>query len=164
MISRIVARFVLAFLVAGPAQAGSLCLTVAGVRSDSGALLIGFYDRADGFRSSIANAARSGLLSDKARLVGVTMRARLGAQGICVLHLPPGRYAVIVFHDENDNGILDENFLGIPTEGYGFSNNATGFFSAPAFGAAAVAVGAAEEDVTIDLSYPARSFSPRPVR
>ena len=37
--------------------------------------------------------------------------------------LPPGTYAVQVMHDENDNGKLDSNFLGIPSEGYGFSNN-----------------------------------------
>ena len=140
MIPKIVARIVLAFLLAGPAQAGDLNLTVAGVRSDDGALMIGLYDSAEGFNSSITNAANTGLLSDKARLVGVTMRARTGSQGICFLQLPPGRYAVIVFHDENDNGILDENFLGIPIEGYGFSNNATGFFGAPAFSAAAVTV------------------------
>ena len=37
--------------------------------------------------------------------------------------LPPGTYAVQVMHDENENNKLDTNFLGIPTEGYGFSNN-----------------------------------------
>ena len=34
-----------------------------------------------------------------------------------------GNYAVQVMHDENDNNKLDTNFLGIPSEGYGFSNN-----------------------------------------
>jgi uncharacterized protein (DUF2141 family) len=37
--------------------------------------------------------------------------------------LAPGRYAVRVMHDENGNRKLDTNFVGIPTEGYGFSNN-----------------------------------------
>ena len=37
--------------------------------------------------------------------------------------LPPGRYAVQVLHDANDNGKLDTNIVGMPTEGYGFSNN-----------------------------------------
>jgi len=143
----------LAFLVTDPAEAGGLNLTIAGVRSDDGALMIGLYDSAEGFNRTLANAARAGLLSDKARLVGVTMRARVGTQGIGFLYLPPGRYAVIVFHDENDNGILDTNFLGIPKEGYGFSNNASGLFSAPAFGAAAVTVGTAEVDTIITLSY-----------
>lgn len=37
--------------------------------------------------------------------------------------LAPGTYALRLLHDENDNGKLDSNFLGWPTEGYGFSNN-----------------------------------------
>ena len=37
--------------------------------------------------------------------------------------LPPGDYAVMVMHDENGNGKLDSNMIGMPVEGYGFSNN-----------------------------------------
>ena len=39
--------------------------------------------------------------------------------------LPPGKYAVTVMHDENDNQKLDKNFVGMPVEGYGVSNNKT---------------------------------------
>jgi uncharacterized protein (DUF2141 family) len=42
--------------------------------------------------------------------------------------LPYGDYAIKVFHDENEDGELDTNFLGIPSEAYGFSNNARGSF------------------------------------
>lgn len=42
-------------------------------------------------------------------------------------------YAVAIFHDENENGILDKNVFGAPTEAYGFSRNARGTFSAPTF-------------------------------
>lgn len=52
--------------------------------------------------------------------------------------LPLGRYAVAVFHDQNDNGILDVNALGIPSEPYGFSNNPAAKWSAPKFEEAAV--------------------------
>jgi uncharacterized protein (DUF2141 family) len=45
--------------------------------------------------------------------------------------VPTGTYAVSVMHDENANGKLDANFLGIPTEGYGVSNNHTHAMSAP---------------------------------
>jgi uncharacterized protein (DUF2141 family) len=51
-----------------------------------------------------------------------------------------GIYAVSVYHDKNDNRLLDENFFGIPTEGYGFSNNARGIFSAPSFKEASLIV------------------------
>lgn len=153
MIGRIAAGLMLAALVALPAHAGDLKITVTGVRSDAGALMIGFYDSAEKFRHAIDASARVGLLSDKGRLIGATMRARAGSQGIAFLQLPPGRYAVIVFHDENDNGLLDMSLLGIPKEGYGFSRNATGFFSAPSFDAAAVTLDAREQSIAIGLTY-----------
>lgn len=64
-------------------------------------------------------------------------------------NLPAGNYAVMVFHDENGNGELDRNFLGIPREPLGFSRRywAKG---EPAFSQAAVAV-AADESVPVDV-------------
>ena len=47
--------------------------------------------------------------------------------------LKEGVYAISIFHDENDNGQLDSNFIGIPSEPYGFSNNAKGMFGPPSF-------------------------------
>ena len=47
--------------------------------------------------------------------------------------LPEGEYALAIYQDENRNKILDKNLLGIPTEIYGFSNNARRSFSAPSF-------------------------------
>jgi|APTNR8051073442_1049403.scaffolds.fasta_scaffold01985_15 uncharacterized protein (DUF2141 family) len=52
---------------------------------------------------------------------------------LAVKGLPKGKYAVQIFHDENKNGKMDFNLLGIPKEGYGFSNDARGFMSEPAF-------------------------------
>ncbi len=52
---------------------------------------------------------------------------------IIIQNLKPGKYAFKYFHDENRNSNLDVNWLGIPTEGYGFSNNASGTFGPPAF-------------------------------
>ena len=48
-------------------------------------------------------------------------------------NLPNGTYAIKVFHDVNDNGVLDTNWLGIPTEPYGFSKDAMGTFGPPSF-------------------------------
>jgi uncharacterized protein (DUF2141 family) len=48
-------------------------------------------------------------------------------------NLPEGEYALAIYQDENRNKILDKNLLGIPTEIYGFSNNARRSFSAPSF-------------------------------
>ena len=47
--------------------------------------------------------------------------------------LPPGTWAVLSFQDENDNGKLDRNVLGIPKERYAFSRDARGRFGPPSF-------------------------------
>ncbi len=47
--------------------------------------------------------------------------------------LKDGSYAIRCFHDENDNGELDNNFIGIPKEGFGFSNDAFGKFGPKKF-------------------------------
>jgi uncharacterized protein (DUF2141 family) len=65
----------------------------------------------------------------------------------------PGTYALAVFHDENMNGQLDTNHLGIPTEGYGFSNDVKGVFGAPAFSAASFAYDGRNLALTIRLQY-----------
>ena len=52
---------------------------------------------------------------------------------ISIDSLEYGNYAIKVFHDENSNGELDSNILGIPTEGYGFSNNASSWFGPPSW-------------------------------
>ncbi len=44
-----------------------------------------------------------------------------------------GEYAFSFFHDKNSNGKLDTNFVGIPKESYGFSNNAKGFMGPPSY-------------------------------
>ena len=136
------------------AQASELRVTVQGVASSAGSLMIGLYDSDEHFRSAIATATSAGLLNDRSRLVGIAMRAVAGTQSVVFTNLDPGTYAVIVFHDENDNGKLDETPWGVPTEGYGFSNDAEGFLAAPAFKDAAVTLGNSDKAITIALKYP----------
>jgi uncharacterized protein (DUF2141 family) len=54
--------------------------------------------------------------------------------------LPEGRYAIKAFHDLNGNGEMDLNWIGIPKEPYGFSNNAMGTMGPPKFDQAAFPV------------------------
>ena len=67
--------------------------------------------------------------------------------------IPPGKYALAVVHDENMNGKLDTNWLGIPTEGYGFSNDAKALLGAPSFSAASFQYDGRNLDLTISLHY-----------
>lgn len=52
---------------------------------------------------------------------------------VVVDSIPYGEYAIRVFHDENRNGKIDTNFLGIPDEDYGYSNDASGWFGPPSW-------------------------------
>ncbi|MRR56101.1 MAG: DUF2141 domain-containing protein [Deltaproteobacteria bacterium] len=67
--------------------------------------------------------------------------------------IPPGTYAIAVVHDENLNGKLDTNVLGIPTEGFAFSNDAKGLFGPPSFSAASFPYDGRNIDLTISLHY-----------
>jgi uncharacterized protein (DUF2141 family) len=67
--------------------------------------------------------------------------------------IPPGNYAMAVIHDENMNGELDANWLGIPTEGYGFSNDAKGLVGAPPFSAASFPYNGENIELTMTLHY-----------
>ena len=75
----------------------------------------------------------------------IELRARTSAvaasgAAISLGEFTPGRYALFAMHDANANGDLDLNFLGIPIESYGFSNDAKGTVGPPSFDAAAVEV------------------------
>jgi uncharacterized protein (DUF2141 family) len=136
------------------AEASDLRVTIHGVRSSSGSLMIGLYDSEEHFQSAIAHAGSLGLVTNPSRLVGIAMRAIAGTQSVVFTELKPGAYAVITFHDENDKGKLDKNMFGIPTEGYGFSNDAEGFLAAPSFKDAAVTLGRQNKAIDITLKYP----------
>ena len=62
-----------------------------------------------------------------------------------------GEYAVRVFHDENKNGKLDTDFLGIPDEDYGYSNNASGWFGPPSWKKAKFIFNQPEMTIKIDI-------------
>jgi uncharacterized protein (DUF2141 family) len=58
----------------------------------------------------------------------------IGKQVIVVIDsVEYGEYAIRVFHDENENEKIDTNFLGIPTERYGYSNDASSWFGPPSW-------------------------------
>jgi len=158
---RIALASMFALLAAAPAWAGDVRITVAGVRSDDGSLMIGLYDTEAGFQTAIKRSTEAGLLNDPLRVAGIALRADAGSQTIVLAGLKPGRYAAIVFHDANDDGKLGSTPWGVPLEGYGFSNDAHGFLHAPSFAAAAFPVLDAGTTTTIiSLIYPVPSSQP----
>lgn len=80
-----------------------------------------------------------------------TAPARDGENVIMVKDVPAGTWAVLSYQDENDNGKLDRNVVGIPKENYGFSRDARGSFGPPSFEEAAFAVNGETASAVIKL-------------
>jgi len=103
----------LAFGLAGLAplaQSGELTVSITNIRADKGTLLVSVVNSEAGW-------------NNQEKPVAAKKVAASGKEVVLKFDLPAGSYAVQVMHDENDNGKLDTNFMGIPAEGYGFSNN-----------------------------------------
>jgi uncharacterized protein (DUF2141 family) len=110
-----------------PASAAELVVTVDNLRSDAGDVRLSlFASAAEWPDQSTADHD----LVEPARRDGVTF----------VFDVPPGVYALAGFHDENRNGRFDTNFLGLPREGFAFSNDARPFLREPPFAAASFTV------------------------
>ncbi|MFC5461506.1 DUF2141 domain-containing protein [Massilia niabensis] len=77
--------------------------------------------------------------------------AQAGETLVIVKGVPPGTWAVVAYQDENTNGVLDTNFLGIPKEPYGFSRDARSKFGPPGFEDAAIEVGDEATAATVRL-------------
>ena len=77
--------------------------------------------------------------------------AQAGETTVTVKGVPSGTWAVLAYQDENGNGELDRNLIGMPKEAYGFSRDARGKFGPPGFEDAAIEVGEAPATATIRL-------------
>jgi uncharacterized protein (DUF2141 family) len=62
-----------------------------------------------------------------------------------------GEYAIRVFHDENEDDVVNTNILGIPTEDYGYSNDASGWFGPPSWEKAKFIFNKSEMTIYIDV-------------
>ena len=122
----------LATLYSAPAAiADTLTVTVNNIEK-AGEIHVAVYDNAEAFEADRGEkgGAAPGITEGTIEMVepgSVTY----------VYELPPGTYAIGIFHDVNLNNKMDNNFFGIPKEQYGFSNNARAFLGPPAFEAAA---------------------------
>ena len=121
------------------AAGNTLDITVKGVRDDQGMVRAGIYNSAETFPKEGKAMART------------ATPAKAGSVALQFTDLPPGKYAVILYHDENNDGQMDKRFGMIPIEGYGLSNNikASG---KPSFDQCAFEIPAIRSQ-TIDLRY-----------
>jgi uncharacterized protein (DUF2141 family) len=120
----------------------SLRVQVKGVRSDSGVVRVLLFDGPEGYPTEPGKALRT-RASPISKGEVVVVFEGLGA----------GTYALFAFHDEDGNGKLRSNFIGMPKEGVGASNNAKGRAGPPSFKAASVEVTGGERSVSFSLRY-----------
>lgn len=110
------------------------------VKADKGPVFCDLFNAADGFPGA-------------SPIIGGSIRLQASAEPVCVWRdLPSGSYAVSVIQDENSNGSLDLNTFGVPTEGYGASNNVLPATSAPRFTDSTLTLdGTAAAELTVRL-------------
>ncbi|MCA9659158.1 MAG: DUF2141 domain-containing protein [Myxococcales bacterium] len=123
-------------------EAPDLAVRLSGFRSDDGKVMVALFRGSDGFPTNPDKAFRSAITKIRGKRASVDFA-----------DLPPGEYAVSVIHDENDNDKLDTNFLGIPKEGIGTSNNAKARFGPPKFRDAKFTVRDADVTQRITMAY-----------
>lgn len=131
------------FAGAAPANAALLQVTVAGVRNSAGLLDVCVFDTEQDFPDCGGHQAGT---SRRQPASAGTMRFDF--------EVAPGLHAVSVLHDENGNGRLDTNFLGIPREGGGASNNPPPRFGPPHFADAVFRLSPQGSQIVINMVYP----------
>ena len=136
-----------AFTVSGPEcpapvpgpEDGELIIEVGNVKEAKGTIWVGIYDSPENY-----------LVKEKAIVQGFKVE-KAGAMRFSIPDLPYGTYAVALFHDINNNGELDRNFFGIPTEPFAFSRPPRTKWRLPNFNEVAFQFGAHSQRLRISL-------------
>ena len=126
------------------AAAAELQVVINGVRSGDGRLMVDVYSTEEKYKANAGNGNGD---------YRIDVTARQGSVTAILANVPAGRYGATVIHDENANDKLDTNFLGIPSEGVGASNDAKGSFGPPDFTDMVFAVSDPNGTITINLDY-----------
>ncbi|MGC8774318.1 MAG: DUF2141 domain-containing protein [Chlorobaculum sp.] len=125
-----------------PSGSGTITVKITGLRSTGGNLSLALFNAKKGFPGKYERAVRKAQISAAGSLHVVVFD-----------DIPYGTYAVAVQHDENANGKLDANFLGMPKEGVGTSNNPKSKFGPPSFDDASFVLDKTAMELTINLRY-----------
>jgi uncharacterized protein (DUF2141 family) len=111
----------LMLLISSYAFSADLIIKVEGLKSTKGNVLLALFDSANGFPDDYNKAIEN-----------ITVKASKNTQAQ-IKNLESGEYAIAIFHDKNSDSQLNTNILGIPKEGFGFSNNPKIRFGPPKF-------------------------------
>ena len=131
-------------LTAQTRSTGTLTVHVNGARNTKGKIGVSLFQSPQGFPEDTSKAIRQ----ESVEIDPSTMSTQ-----VVFKNLPQGIYAVSVLHDENGNGKMDKNFVGMPKEGYGASNNPKKKMHAPTFDEAKFSLNSAEQTIEVTLIY-----------
>jgi uncharacterized protein (DUF2141 family) len=123
--------------IAAPAQAADVQVTVTGIRSNQGRIVVAICDKANFPKGACPYHGQA--------------PARVGQVVVRVTGVPPGTWAVAAYHDEVGDQPVQYSLFGAPKQGFGFSRDARMRFGPPNFADAAFSAG---DDVTVTLHYP----------
>ncbi|ABC30698.1 uncharacterized protein conserved in bacteria [Hahella chejuensis KCTC 2396] len=129
-------------VLAADTPTGSIEVQLQRLENDNGGLMVHLYTSADGFPDTPAKAS-----------IKLYVKPTDASAHATFANVPYGVYAVAVCHDANSNDDCDANFLGIPKEGVGVSNNAKGFMGPPSFDKSKFTLQEPSKVVSIDLDY-----------
>jgi len=104
-----------------PADNYELTLSIDNIKEAKGTIEVGVFNTTDGFLEE-GKAFKTYSIPVNGKTITYTIK-----------DLPEGNYAISMFQDKNTDGKCNLNFIGIPKEPYGFSNNFKPKFSAPSF-------------------------------
>ena len=140
---RIIVSLLCSFLLMASKQSvKGISVEVTGLRNNNGFVLVSLFKEGVGFPDQAEKAVR------KAKL-GINN----GKSAVVFSDIQPGQYAISILHDENNDQKMNTNGLGIPKEGYGFSNNVTGAFGPPSFRRASFKYNGDLSSLTIRTRY-----------
>lgn len=122
-----------------PVGDSMISLNVTNIEEEAGMIWIGIYDSEENF-----------LVKERAIVKGYTVE-HPGKIHISLPDLPYGTYAIAIFHDLNNNGYLDQNVLGIPSEPFAFSRRPRSKFRMPRFEEVAVTFSPYQQEITLPL-------------
>ncbi|WP_417456302.1 DUF2141 domain-containing protein [Kordiimonas sp.] len=121
------------------ASAADLTVHIANIEQSTGSILIGLYDSAETF------------LNPKGMRDSMKLDAHKDGVSYTFHDLPEGDYAISVFHDQDGDGKLKKNFMGIPREPIGMSRDAKGSYGPPQYSDAVFTLPKTGTDLTITL-------------
>jgi len=130
-------------IVFAQSSCSGIQVKIPNIKNSTGTVACALFESSAGFPTEFLHSATN-----------ITMIKIRDTQARCnFLDIPPGTYALAVIHDENMDGKLGTNLLGVPTEGYGFSNGAKASMGAPSFEDASFWYDGKNLDLTIRLTY-----------